>query len=61
MGNPGFLEGKVQQGNERESDGFVLYTNWMTGTNFQKTKASFNSALEKQGISHSKSNETYKR
>ncbi|KAG5351919.1 hypothetical protein C0989_004466, partial [Termitomyces sp. Mn162] len=59
MGNPGFLEGKVQQGNERESDGFVLFTDWMTGTVFQKTKASFKSALDRQRISHSKNDQTY--
>ncbi|OCH83723.1 hypothetical protein OBBRIDRAFT_872009 [Obba rivulosa] len=61
MGDPKFQQGSVKQGTKPASEGFVLITQWMDGTNFQKTIQSFKTALTRQNISHNKTSEEYKR
>ena len=61
MGRPQFREGKVKQGTAAASDGFVLITEWMTGTNFQKTVASFRSALTRENVPKDRNNTDYRR
>lgn len=58
MGNPSFITGKVKA-SDTGRDGFVLTTEWMTGSNFQKTDASFKAALTAQGVSHSTTDQDY--
>lgn len=61
MGDPAFQQGTVKQGSKAQSEGFVLITQWMDGTNFQKTASSFKSALTKEKVSKDKGNTDYKR
>jgi len=61
MGNPSFVEGQVKVGANAPTNGFVLVTEWMVGTNFQKTVASFKAALSKESVPKDKSDTDYKR
>jgi hypothetical protein len=61
MGKPSFQEGTVKQGTSPATQGFALITEWMTGTNFQKTTARFDSALSQQAIPKNKTATDYKR
>ena len=63
MGGPIFREGTVRQGTGRETNGFALITRWLIGDefNFHRPPKTFNSALTRQAISHSRSTEQYKR
>ncbi|EPS94957.1 hypothetical protein FOMPIDRAFT_1062930 [Fomitopsis schrenkii] len=58
---PAFQQGSVKQGTKPATDGFVLIAQWMDGTNFQKTAASFKSALTKERVSKDKNSTDYKR
>ena len=63
MGGPIFREGTVKQGTGRVTNGFALITRWLIGDefNFHRPPKTFNSALTRQNISHSRSAEQYKR
>lgn len=61
MGQPSFQQGAVKQGTKAPSEGFILATEWMDGTNFQKTSKSFEIALTRQNISHDKASTDWKR
>ncbi|KAI0697583.1 hypothetical protein BC835DRAFT_1413619 [Cytidiella melzeri] len=61
MGDPSFQQGKVKDGKKAETQGFVLITQWMEGTNFQKTSSSFKAALTKEKLSKDKTTNDYKR
>jgi hypothetical protein len=61
MGSPSFQEGTVKQGSSPPTQGFALITEWMTGTNFQKTTASFESALKWEAIPKNKTATDYQR
>ena len=61
MGDPAFQQGKVQQGTKPQSEGFVLVTQWMDGTNFQKNASSFKAALTKENVSKDSKSTDYKR
>ncbi|PFH45885.1 hypothetical protein AMATHDRAFT_200193 [Amanita thiersii Skay4041] len=59
MGRPKFVQGTVQQGSNRPTQGFVLMVNWMTGTYFHLPTKQLNVALKAEKISHSKSARDY--
>ncbi|KAH9980507.1 hypothetical protein BJV74DRAFT_104255 [Russula compacta] len=63
MGGLEFREGTVQQGAGRATNGFVLITRWLVGSefNFHRPPKPFNSALRDQNISHSRSSVQYQR
>ena len=61
MGNPSFQQGTVKQGTKPASEGFALITQWMEGTNFQKTVKSFETALTREKISHDRNSNDWKR
>lgn len=58
---PSFQQGLVKQGTRPVTQGFVLIAQLMDGTNFQKTNASFKSALTKENVSHDKTSTDYQR
>ncbi|KAH7883470.1 hypothetical protein F5I97DRAFT_1939215 [Phlebopus sp. FC_14] len=60
MGRYSFTKGKVKKSN-KTTDGFVLATEWMEGTNFQKSASSFEAALKREKISQDKNSTDYKR
>ena len=61
MGNPSFVQGKVKIGSGTATDGFVLITDFMEGSNFQKGAGSFNAALKRENVSKDKNNADYKK
>ncbi|KLO12975.1 hypothetical protein SCHPADRAFT_890369 [Schizopora paradoxa] len=61
MGSPTFQRGKVQIGKAIATDGFVLITDDMVGTNFQKTNSSFIAALTKEKVPKNKDDADYKK
>jgi hypothetical protein len=61
MGDPRFQVGTVQQGSRPVTQGFALITNWMDGSNFQKTIASFRSALNQSNFPTGKTTNDYQR
>ncbi|KAI0697585.1 hypothetical protein BC835DRAFT_1413621 [Cytidiella melzeri] len=61
MGNPSFQLGTVKVGNKTETQGFILITQWMEGTNFQKSASSFEAALAKEKLSKDTTTNDYKR
>ncbi|EPS93368.1 hypothetical protein FOMPIDRAFT_92428 [Fomitopsis schrenkii] len=58
---PAFQQGSVKQGTKPTTEGFVLIAQWMDGTNFQKTTASFKSALTKEKVSKDQDSTDHKR
>lgn len=58
MGSPTFVQGTVRY-DGRTTNGFVLITAWMVGSNFQKTAASFRSALSAQNMPRNPTNQDY--
>lgn len=60
MGSPKFITGKVKASDTgRTTDGFVIATDWMEGSNFLKTDASFRAALTAQSVPHSTTDQSY--
>ncbi|KAI6014174.1 hypothetical protein EDC04DRAFT_673829 [Pisolithus marmoratus] len=63
MGSPRFQNGSIRQGTGLPYDGVALIVQWFEGTyfNFQTPPRPFGTALERQGISHSRSSTDYMR
>lgn len=58
---PSFQQGTVRQGNQPATHGFVLIAQWMDGTNFQKTTASFRSALTREKVPRDRNSQDHRR
>ncbi|EPS93371.1 hypothetical protein FOMPIDRAFT_60893 [Fomitopsis schrenkii] len=58
---PAFRQGLVKQGTKPATEGFVLIAQWMDGTNFQKTAASFKSALTREEVPKVKTSDVYRK
>ncbi|KLO13173.1 hypothetical protein SCHPADRAFT_940638 [Schizopora paradoxa] len=61
IGKCTFMPGKVQVGKNIATNGFVLVTEEMAGTNFQKSKSSFIAALKKEGVPKNKYDADYQK
>ncbi|KAM6495395.1 hypothetical protein JOM56_008101 [Amanita muscaria] len=63
MGSPAFQQGTLKQGTDRQTQGFALVTNWLTGNefNFHRPPKPFRTALTTQRISRSRSSQDYRR
>lgn len=58
---PAFQQGTVRQGTRPPTQGFVLIAQWMDGTNFQKTAASFRSALTRENVPRDRNSTDHRR